>query len=78
MIDRCRDCARARNQINGRYCYSLWRYVEHDKGERPPCSVKRVWQLADGSTKEYWADDYEEPINLTNYDNKEADGQHYF
>lgn len=30
MIEQCKKCARARNQVNGRYCYSLWRYVEHD------------------------------------------------
>lgn len=59
MIQMCKKCARARNQLNGLYCYSLWRYVEHDDGKRPPCSVKRVWRYGDGTRDECWADDYE-------------------
>ena len=58
MIERCKKCARARNQVNGLYCYSLWRYVEHDKGTRVPCSVLRKWQMADGSTRQAWANDF--------------------
>ena len=60
MIQKCKKCARARNQVNGLYCYSLWRYVEHDKGTRVPCAVLREWKMADGSTRQTWANDFEE------------------
>jgi thymidylate synthase len=58
MIEQCKKCARARNQVNGLYCYSLWRYVEHDKGTRVPCSVLREWKMADGSVQQGWANDF--------------------
>lgn len=60
MIEQCKKCARARNQVNGLYCYSLWRYVEHDKGTRVPCAVLREWKLSDGSVQQAWANDFEE------------------
>lgn len=48
MIQMCKKCARARNQINGLYCYSLWRYVEHDTGTRgrAACCGSGSWQTA--------------------------------
>lgn len=32
----CQACHKAHNSINGRYCHTLKRYVEHDR--RPRCN----------------------------------------
>lgn len=35
MNTRCKDCPKAQNGLNGRYCLDFEIYVEH--AENPPC-----------------------------------------